>query len=495
MTDIVLTDKDLNLAKLDALAVLVVKDGDKARVADAAGLEADFVKTINSQLSVYKARGASDEVTKLVVPGFDGIVVAVGAGGDLQGASDGVDRLREAAGCAARALREVEHAGFIFTGSTTQALAAVVEGIELGAYTYDQYKSKAKPGLAKATLFNPSAKEAASEAVVNRAKALAHSQNWARDLVNMPSLDLYPNSFATTVRERLSDTGIEVSVMDEEQLKAEGCGGLIGVGRGSARPPRLVKLSYTPAKSERHIAIVGKGITFDSGGLCIKPANGMATMKCDMAGAAAVAAYLEAAAALELPVTITGYLCLAENMTGSNAQRPGDVIRMHDGTTVEIDNTDAEGRLVMADGLCYASELKPDLIIDIATLTGAAVLALGNRTAAVVGNNDDVRDDLVAASKRAGEHIWPMPLLDHIRPSLDSDVADLKHTGERMGGLITAAMFLKEFVGESADGKQTDWLHLDIAAPAFNESGAYGYTPKGGTGFAVRTLIELSDAR
>ena len=219
----------------------------------------------------------------------------------------------------------------------------------------------------------------------------------------------------------------------------------------------------------------------------------MATMKCDMAGAAAVAAFLEAVAALELPVAVTGYLCLAENMTGADAQRPGDVIRMHDGTTVEIDNTDAEGRLVMADGLCYATEEEPDLIIDIATLTGAAVLALGNRTAAIVGNNDEVRDELIAASERVDEHMWPMPLLEHLRPSIDSEVADLKHTGERMGGLITAAMFLKEFIGEK-NGEQIDWIHMDIAAPAFNEGSPYGVNPKGGTGFAVRTLVELARA-
>ena len=309
----------------------------------------------------------------------------------------------------------------------------------------------------------------------------------------MPPLDLNPASFADIVRKRMSGTKVKVDIMDEKALAKAECGGLIGVGRGSARPPRLVTLTYKPAKATKHISIVGKGITFDSGGLCIKPANGMATMKCDMAGAAAVAAFLEAVAALELPVAVTGYLCLAENMTGADAQRPGDVIRMHDGTTVEIDNTDAEGRLVMADGLCYATEEEPDLIIDIATLTGAAVLALGNRTAAIVGNNDEVRDELIAASERVDEHMWPMPLLEHLRPSIDSEVADLKHTGERMGGLITAAMFLKEFVGEK-NGEQIDWIHMDIAAPAFNEGSPYGVNPKGGTGFAVRTLVELARA-
>ena len=398
-----------------------------------------------------------------------------------------------AAGAAARSLTGTSSAVFAFPAVADDLVQAICEGIALGAYAYTAYKSKPKDALAKATLLVTDAKSSGALAGVETAAAVVTAQNWARDLVNMPPLDLNPASFADIVRKRMSGTKVKVDIMDEKALAKAECGGLIGVGRGSARPPRLVTLTYKPAKATKHISIVGKGITFDSGGLCIKPANGMATMKCDMAGAAAVAAFLEAVAALELPVAVTGYLCLAENMTGADAQRPGDVIRMHDGTTVEIDNTDAEGRLVMADGLCYATEEEPDLIIDIATLTGAAVLALGNRTAAIVGNNDEVRDELIAASERVDEHMWPMPLLEHLRPSIDSEVADLKHTGERMGGLITAAMFLKEFVGEK-NGEQIDWIHMDIAAPAFNEGSPYGVNPKGGTGFAVRTLVELARA-
>ena len=489
MTDIQLAHKVVSLKKVPAIVVLAVPDGQGARVSQATAVESKVVKEINAALAIVKATGRADEVTKLTVASYPGLIVAAGAG-------DGTTtshQLRDAAACASRALAGFDDAAFAFPIPDDAALAAVAEGIGLGAYTYGAYKSKPKAALAKATIhYAADAKSSSARQALETAKAVVASQNWARDLVNMPALDLYPESFAKIVQERFAGTGVRVEVMDEEQLGKENCGGLIGVGRGSARKPRLVKLTYSPKKPSRHIALVGKGITFDSGGLCIKPANGMATMKCDMAGAAAVAAYLDAAQALKLPVQLTGYLCLAENMTGDDAQRPGDVITMHNGTTVEIDNTDAEGRLVMADGLCFASELKPDLIIDIATLTGAAVLALGNRTAAAVGNNDAVRTEVIQASERAGEHIWPMPLLDHLRPSIDSDVADLKHTGERSGGLITAAMFLKEFVGADSSGNQIDWVHLDIAAPAFNESAAYGCTPKGGTGFGVRSLVELA---
>lgn len=492
MTTVNLSDKPSVASKADVLVVLTAKKKGEARVVDPQGLPAETIKAINGALGALKSKGAADEVVRLTgIAGAPAVVLAVGSGLEAAEALTDLGAQRDAAGSAARALTDIEGAVFAFPASDADAVAALTEGILLGSYAYGEYKKEPAKTLEEATLLVEDAKaKNVTEAVAN-ATIRANAQNWARDLVNMPPLDLYPASFAEIVRKRLSGSKVKVSVMDEKALAKAECGGLIGVGRGSARPPRMVTLTYKPSSAKRHIAIVGKGITFDSGGLCIKPANSMTTMKCDMAGAAAVAAFVEAAAALELPVAITGYLCLAENMTGADAQRPGDVIRMHDGTTVEIDNTDAEGRLVMADGLCYASAEKPDVIFDIATLTGAAVLALGNRTAAVVGNDDEVRDAVIAASERAGEHMWPMPLLDHLRPSLNSDVADIKHTGERMGGLITAAMFLKEFIGDK-DGEQIDWVHLDIAAPAFNEGSAYGFTPKGGTGFAVRTLLEIA---
>lgn len=492
VTTVNLSDKAASAAsKADALVVLTAKSKDGARVVDPQGLPAETIKAINQALGALKAKAAADEVVKMTsITDAPDLVLAVGSGLDAAEALKDTDAQREAAGSAARALNDVAHAVFAFPTADAVGAAAVTEGVLLGSYVYGAYKKEPTSPLAEVTLLVTDAKDQELTSALHEATVRAGAQNWARDLVNMPPLDLHPAAFADIVKKRLSGSKVKVAVMDEKALAKAGCGGLIGVGRGSARPPRLVTLTYKPSDATRHIAIVGKGITFDSGGLCIKPANSMTTMKCDMAGAAAVAAFVEAAAELALPVAITGYLCLAENMTGADAQRPGDVIRMQNGTTVEIDNTDAEGRLVMADGLCYASAEGPDMIVDIATLTGAAVLALGNRTAAVVGNNDAVRDDVIAASGRVGEHMWPMPLLDHLRPSLNSEVADLKHTGERMGGLMTAAMFLKEFIGEK-DGRQIDWVHLDIAAPAFNEGGAYGFTPKGGTGFAVRTLLEV----
>jgi leucyl aminopeptidase len=282
-------------------------------------------------------------------------------------------------------------------------------------------------------------------------------------------------------------------VLDEGGLARGGFGGHLSVGGGSTRGPRLVTLRYAPAKANQHIAFVGKGITFDSGGLAIKPAKSMTTMKLDMAGAAAVAAAVFAIAEMGLPVEITAYLCLAENMPGPDACRPGDVVTIRGGKTVELNNPDAEGRMVLADGLALASEKKPDLIIDIATLTGAAVAALGERTAAVLSNDDDLRDAIKAIADTAGESCWPFPLLDDIRPSLDSPIADLLQSGPT--GVIFAGWFLSEFIGQGKDGLPIPWAHLDIAGPAFNDKAAWGYTPKQGTGFGVRTLVGIAESR
>jgi leucyl aminopeptidase len=335
------------------------------------------------------------------------------------------------------------------------------------------------------------AKDRAVKAAVNRAAVLADAQSYARDLVNLPPNRLFPQSFAESVKERAASASAKVSVkvLDEKALAKGGFGGIIGVGQGSANPPRIVQLSWSPARAKASIALVGKGITFDSGGLCIKPPASMLTMKSDMAGAAAVAATVFAAAELGVPVSVTGYLCLAENMPSGTAQRPGDVVVMRDGTTVEIIDTDAEGRMVLGDGLCLASESKPDAIVDIATLTGAQMVALGARVAAIMANDDAFRDTVRAAADGAGEAAWPMPLPTDLRSQLDSAVADLAHKGERWGGMLTAGLFLQEFVGEGIP-----WAHIDIAGPSFNEGGAWGHTPKGGTGYGVATLLSLAEA-
>jgi leucyl aminopeptidase len=317
-----------------------------------------------------------------------------------------------------------------------------------------------------------------------------------RDLINTPPSHLFPAAFAEASREAVERAGVgsvSIEVLDDVQLREGGYGGLTGVGQGSSRGPRLVKVAYTHPDATRSLAYVGKGITFDTGGISLKPPASMETMKSDMSGAAAVLHATLAVARLGLPVNVTAWAALAENMPGGNAIRPSDVLTMFGGKTVEVLNTDAEGRLVLADAIVAAGHENPDAIVDVATLTGAQVLALGHRTAAIMSNDEEFRTQVESAGERAGEDFWPMPLPAHLRKSLDTQVADLANMGDRMGGMLVAGLFLQEFVGERAEGGHIPWAHLDIAGPSFNESGAYGYTPKGGVGFAVRTLVQLAD--
>jgi leucyl aminopeptidase len=310
----------------------------------------------------------------------------------------------------------------------------------------------------------------------------------ARDLVNEPPVRLTPAVFAQTAKRELAGLPVKVSAWDAAKLSKEKMGGIMAVGQGSANPPRLIVLEYRPRAARAHLAFVGKGITFDSGGLSLKTAKGMETMKCDMAGAAAVLAATKAIADLGLPVRISAYLACAENMPSGTAQRPGDVITMRDGTTVEVLNTDAEGRLVMADALALAAEQGPDAIIDVATLTGAQMIALGTRVAAVMGNDDGLAQTVVQAGGLVGEDFWPMPLPESLKGGLSSPVADMKNIGEQFGGMLYAGLFLQAFVPQD-----TPWAHLDIAGPAFLEGEPFGYTPKGGTGAAMRTLVGLAE--
>jgi leucyl aminopeptidase len=280
-------------------------------------------------------------------------------------------------------------------------------------------------------------------------------------------------------------------VLDEKALSAGGYGGILGVGQGSATPPRLVTLSYQPRGAKAHLALVGKGITFDSGGLSIKPTSGMTTMKCDMSGAAAVVSATLAVAELGLPVRVTAYASLAENMPSGSATRPGDVLKMYGGKTVEVLNTDAEGRLVLADAITMASEQKPDLIVDVATLTGACMIALGSRTSGIMANREELLETIRQQAALAGEQMWPLPIPEEMAEKVrGSKVADLaQHNAERWGGALFAAAFLREFVGDGID-----WAHLDIAGTAFNDGAPYGYTAHGGTGAAVRTLVQLASS-
>jgi leucyl aminopeptidase len=332
---------------------------------------------------------------------------------------------------------------------------------------------------------SPRAKE--SKETLARSAAIAEAVATAREFVNTPPSHLFPAEFADRAKALGTDAGLKVEVLDEKALEKNGYGGILGVGKGSSRLPRLVRLSYSAKKRNApKIALVGKGITFDTGGISIKPAAGMENMTSDMGGAAAVVATVVLAAKLGLPVDVTATVPMAENMPSSTAQRPGDVLTQYGGTTVEVINTDAEGRLVLADAIVRACEDDPDYLIDTATLTGAQMVALGNRTPGVMGT-DEFRDRVAAISQEIGENAWAMPMPAELRSDLDSKVADLANvTNHRWGGMLAAALYLKEFV---ADGVQ--WAHIDVAGPAYNSSGPWGYTGRGGTGVPVRTMISV----
>ncbi|MGX1545215.1 leucyl aminopeptidase [Streptomyces adustus] len=486
--------------RADAIVIGVAKGSKGPVVAPGAeAVDQAYDGRLAGVLETLGASGAEGEVTKLPAPtGFKApLVVAVGLGAEPEkDAAYDAEALRKAAGVAARTLTGVKKAAFALPLTDAAALGAIAEGVLLGAYAFTAYKengkdAKARAGkapLAEAALLGGKPRDKEHKAAVERATAVTEELNRARDLINMPPNDLDPAAFAAIAQAAAKEHGLKVQVLDEKALEKGGYGGILGVGKGSASGPRLVKLSYTSSKADKHLAFVGKGITYDSGGISLKPAGHNETMKCDMSGAAAVFAAVVAAARLGLEVNVTGWLALAENMPSGSATRPGDVLRMYSGKTVEVLNTDAEGRLVLADALWAASQEKPDAVVDVATLTGAMVLALGSRTFGIMANDDSFRSALHEAAEEVGEPAWPMPLPEHLRKGMDSPTADIANMGERMGGGLVAGLFLREFVGEGIT-----WAHLDIAGPAFNEGGPFGYTPKGGTGSAVRTLVRLAE--
>ncbi|PRY62689.1 leucyl aminopeptidase [Knoellia remsis] len=507
MPTLSLTTRDAATLRADALVVGAVSTDDGAALADGHGLPGAAAKHLATVLADLEAKGEAGEVVRVVavpeVAATAVVVTGLGPAADIT-----PDVLRAGAGTALRSVASKKAVAVALPASDEAALAAVADGAYAGCYTFDAGSTrasgttktakgkassrKAAPGDGpKITVVSSIGQGAAVKRAVERAGVIGSARDLARDLVNTPPNQLTPQLFVDRVKKAAAASSgkVTVSVLDEKALAKGGFGGIVGVGQGSANPPRIVTMSYVPSgrgSKGGSVALVGKGITFDSGGLCIKPAGSMVTMKCDMAGAAAVAAAVIAAAELGGPVAVTGYLCLAENMPSGTAQRPGDVVTMRNGTTVEIINTDAEGRMVLGDGLCLASEAGPDVIVDVATLTGAAVVALGSRVAGVMGNDDDFRSRVVDAGTAAGEASWAMPLPKELRAGLDSTVADLAHTAERWGGMLTAAIFLQEFVGEGIP-----WAHVDIAGPAFNEKGPDGATPKGGTGYGVATLVNL----
>ncbi len=485
---------------VDTLVVGVTTGAAGPELATGHGLPASVAKHLTASLSDLGATGRLEELTRLArVPEVAAkavLLVGLGAPGDGGEPSDArAELLRRAIGGAVRSLGGTTKAAVCVPGTALGTVTAVAEGVALGAYAVSRETTNGSTPapVTSVILLAPGVSAAALRRVVVAAQALAEGVTWCRDLVNSPPNLLYPETFAAEVRARFAGTGVRVRVLDEVQLARGGYGGIVGVGQGSARPPRLVVLSYGPAASGapvRHVALVGKGITFDSGGLSIKPRASMPAMKSDMSGAAAVAGTVLTLARLKVPVRVTAYLALAENMPGSNAQRAGDVVTMRGGMTVEVLDPDAEGRMVLGDAMALAGEQHPDLMIDIATLTGAQVVAL-DRYAAVMSNDGAFREQVCAAAGSVGEEVWPMPLPDYLRASLDTPVADIAHKGGANGGMLAAGLFLKEFVGTTSAGDPIPWAHIDIAGPAFNTSGPFGYTPKGGTGFGVRTMLRL----
>jgi leucyl aminopeptidase len=398
--------------------------------------------------------------------------------------------LRRAGAALARAVRGRDHlVTSVAAGADGDRTAAFVEGLLLGAYAPPRHgvEDGPKPPPSTLTLLGTSPR---AEESVRRAEVAAAATWLVRDLANTPSSTKTPQWVADAARAAAAEVdGVDVDVLDERQLAAEGFGGLLAVGGGSASPPRLVRVTWTPpaaSSRSRHVVLAGKGITYDTGGLSIKPREAMVPMKTDMAGAAVVLATVLAAARRGLPHRVTALLALAENAVSGSAYRPGDVVRVWGGTTVEIANTDAEGRMVLADALAYAdAELAPDVLVDVATLTGAASLGLGRRHAAMYTADDRLATALAAAGDATGERVWRMPLVDEYREVLDSEVADIRHvpvTSKVGGGSITAALFLREFVGDRR------WVHLDIAGPARAERDEHEVT-KGASGYGARLLL------
>jgi leucyl aminopeptidase len=437
-------------------------------------------KRVTAATASLAAHGTTDPIRFPAPAGISATTVCVVAVSE-----DSPEQVRRAVGAALRTASGVGTAVLDAAAADGPGLRALAEGAALGAYRFTRYRSAAPPAPEAAVLALGRTPDATAREAVSTAAGLAAAVDLARDLVNTAPNDLPPGQMARTAQELFADTDVDVKVWTDAQLRRGRFGGLTAVGQGSANPPRLVRLHYRGHGAGTHVALVGKGITFDSGGLSLKPAKAMEWMKADMAGAAAVLATVKLAHEWKLPVEVTGWLALAENMPGATAQRPGDVISIRGGKTVEVLNTDAEGRLVLADALVEAATGKPDQIIDVATLTGAQLVALGSRVAGAMGNDEELRAAVVAAGDAAGEALWPMPLPPELRPSLDSPIADIANIGDRNGGMLTAALFLKEFVPAG-----TPWVHLDIAGPAFNEGAPWGYQGKGGTGFAVRTLAE-----
>lgn len=469
------------------LVVPVVSGDDDAASPKVVGnpfLDAEAVGEIEVALAALGAKGGAEATTRVLVPSLPvSSVLAVGLGKARD--EYPVELIRKVSGVAARALSGTES---VVTTLGELDLEAAVEGLILGAYRFSEFRSAKTapkdPALAKITVL---ATDKGAKAAAIRAADIATAVATARDFVNTPPSHLFPDEFAKRARALGEATGLQVEVLDEKALAKAGYGGIVGVGKGSSRQPRLVRLIHKGGgRKAKTVALVGKGITFDTGGISIKPAASMHHMTSDMGGAAAVIATVALAAKQKLPIDVIATVPMAENMPSATAQRPGDVLTQYGGITVEVLNTDAEGRLILADAIVRACEDEPDYLIETSTLTGAQTVALGARTPGVMGS-DEFRDRVARLSQEVGENAWPMPLPEELKDDLKSSVADLANiSGSRFAGMLVAGVYLREFV---ADGVQ--WAHVDIAGPAYNTGGPWGYTGKGGTGVPTRTMFAV----
>ncbi|MEN3307925.1 MAG: leucyl aminopeptidase [Micromonosporaceae bacterium] len=476
-----------------------------ARLLLASGAEsiaAAFDGRLVETLVLLGASGAPGEVTKLAALGTvtPRLVVAVGLGGEPVGALPPAETLRRAAGAAVRAIAGTTRAALALPvaedpAEEAAALRALAEGALLGGYQFVGYKTRRgtfrREPVREVVLHIPDAAAKWAKAETRRAAVVGRAVAQARDWVNTPPNELRPPAFADAVAAAAAPAGLAVQVLDEKQLRRQGYGGIVAVGQGSEAPPRLVRLAYRPAGARKHVALIGKGITFDTGGVSIKPAQGMWEMKSDMAGAAAVAATLIAIARLKPKVAVTGYLPIAENMLSGSAYRPGDVVTMYNGKKVEVLNTDAEGRMVLGDAMARACEDDPDYLLETSTLTGGQVVALGKRVAGVMGT-EELCERVRQLGDTVGEPAWPMPMPDDVRKGMDSEVADISQVNagmDRAGHMLQGGIFLSEFV---TDG--VVWAHLDIAGPSYHPGEPTGYWSKGGTGVPVRTMLALVDS-
>ena len=484
------------------LVVPVVSTGDSDESDDRPGavvaaaepfLSADAIAEIEAGLRALEATGGNEQVLRLVVPSLPvGSVLTIGLGKPRD--KWPADTIRRAGGVAARSLGPAE---VVITTLAElpgeNVCSAAVEGLILGSYRFTDFRTKKTApkdnGLRKITVLS-TAKDAKKQSA--HAAAVATAVATARDFVNTPPSHLFPAEFAKRAKALGESVGLEVEVLDDKALQKAGYGGVVGVGQGSSRPPRLVRLIHRGSrlakkpKQAKRVALVGKGITFDTGGISIKPAASMHYMTSDMGGAAAVIATVTLAAQLELPIDVIATVPMAENMPSATAQRPGDVLTQYGGTTVEVLNTDAEGRLILADAIVRACEDNPDYLIETSTLTGAQTVALGSRIPGVMGS-DEFRDRVAQISQQVGENAWPMPLPDELKDDLKSTVADLANvSGQRYAGMLVAGVFLREFVAEGMA-----WTHIDVAGPAYNTGSAWGYTAKGATGVPTRTMFAV----